>query len=646
MDKLKQVLLYKFWILLGLAIILPFVGWIMIRSDLIKDAEARTTELTNLYGNLKIVPEDANNDWAREATKLNQAQQLEVRAAWEHLYERQLPLMKWPPNIVGDADKMEPKHLERYRVDYPKELEKVRQIARPVDVGENGVIEFSDAVLTNYHRELEWQTKPPSVKQVIDSQEDLWLLTSLLNSINAVNKNATSQFDAPIREIVTLTLRGGGPKGPGGAKPAAAASGGGGSANAMAGMMSSMAKMADMAKASGVMGGGAMGMGMGSNGGGAAGGLDSSVPVNADEEFGAERPAAAEKGATAAAKPAATGAASGAAAMANMMGAMGAMGAMGSTGAAPSMSAMERYIDTKDQWKTRGFQLELVMDHRRVPELLVELSNGAWPVKIVRVQQADYRDEELAPAESQGGMPLAAGSGGAGASSMAAMMAMAGRGGAAGGMMPGSRGMSGRSGAPMTSGPMMAGAGGRRGGAPARASSGDDDEGEAGRVGAVGLGAGSSAMSGYGGAGGTGNEPTPYDDLNLANVSILGVITIFNKPKEEPAAAPGASPAASPAVPTAAAGAPAAGAPAAGSPAATGATAAVPVGAGTAESAASGEAAEEMAADADETEDAADEPEEQMTDEAEPATDTDDESSDAGAADDDKPDGPKAGAGA
>jgi len=49
-----------------------------------------------------------------------------------------------------------------------------------------------------------------------------------------------------------------------------------------------------------------------------------------------------------------------------------------------------RYIDYREGtvFKKRGFYMEAIIDHQRLPELLMTLTNGSWPVTITRVQMA------------------------------------------------------------------------------------------------------------------------------------------------------------------------------------------------------------------------------------------------------------------
>jgi hypothetical protein len=77
---------------------------------------------------------------------------------------------------------------------------------------------------------------------------------------------------------------------------------------------------------------------------------------------------------------------------------MGGGGGGSSSSSRWSPSNMGRYRDDKPEFKTRGFYLEVIMDHRRVPELLVALANADWPINVLYVQEADFKDEDLADA--------------------------------------------------------------------------------------------------------------------------------------------------------------------------------------------------------------------------------------------------------
>jgi hypothetical protein len=508
MDKLKQVQKYQFWILLGVALILPLVGWSMARSGFVTEVEARTKSLKELHGQLNQSAGDPNQEWKKgiEAINVDQGQQKSV--AWRYLWERQAPLMTWPAKMPSDPEKIEPRHQEYWRTAYEKLVADVRLKVNPID-DENpgGLIEYPAELLPM----PEWVGggRAPSVAQIVASQEDLWLLESLLAAIASVNTGADSVFNANIREIVELYLRGGSTKGSGGgaAKPAGGTPTGGGNmpggGQMMMEMMERSKSIADSRRDAGGFGG--MGAGMGGSGGGVA---ITPAKINPDDDLGPEKAAQVPK---AAGGDKSSGGTKMSTTM--MMPSMPAGDMMGgglnSRKGAWSGSDKDRYRDNKDEWKTRGFHLEVIMDQHSVPELLTALSNASWPVNVLRIQMSDYRDEDLADVGSGmpggGGRTPMMGPGRGGASSMQSMrMSMPPAGSSAG--MGGKLSASKRSSA---------------------AARGDDEMGE------------SIATS----------DRSTLDDPNLVHVAIVGLIYVVKKPPEDktPAATPkpGAVPAAS-----------------------------------------------------------------------------------------------------
>jgi hypothetical protein len=490
MDKLKEVQKYQFWILLAVALILPLVGWSMARSGFVADTETRTKKLTETQGKLKNDPGDPNQDWKKGIEAINGEQSQQKKFAWRYLWEQQSKLMTWPakmhpganPDIPADPDKIQPGQQEYWRTAYEKFVAEVRLKVNPIDDDNpNGLIVYPPELLPI----PEWVggVRAPSVAQIIASQEDLWLLESLLTAIATVNSGSPAFYDAPIREIEVLYLRGGSTKGAGGGGGASKSSGGGGSTGGGVGGKVDMASMAnlDMSKASINQGSGMMEQG-GFGGGGSAGVSITSAKINADDDLGVEQAAKAAKGEKS--SDSKTG---------NSM----AMVSFGSNSTKGSWSGSDknRYRDEKPEWMTRGFHLEVVMDHRHVPELLTALSNASWPMTVLRIQMSDYRDEDLAVVGSgTSGMGGSARGGMSGMSSMRGMPM-----GAAGG----------------SSGPI-----GSKSSAPTRrpaAARGEDDDSFADSL-------PSDSQQ---------NNRSALDDPNLAHVAVVGLIYIIKKPPEE-----------------------------------------------------------------------------------------------------------------
>jgi hypothetical protein len=163
MDKLKEVLKYQFWILLGVALILPFVGWFMGTSGMMSEAAERTKKLTDLRTSLVAKGDDPNDTWSNELSLVNVEQEKQRDIAWRQLYEIQKPKMQWPRVLKEDFDwpadddpeKMNNRHMELYRVAYPGkrgevgEAEKVRQIVKPIvdDDWQSGLVSYDPSLL-------------------------------------------------------------------------------------------------------------------------------------------------------------------------------------------------------------------------------------------------------------------------------------------------------------------------------------------------------------------------------------------------------------------------------------------------------------------------------------------------------------------
>jgi hypothetical protein len=489
MDKLKQVQKYQFWILLSVALILPLVGWFMATSGLSADVESRTKTIKDLHAKVNTTPADPNQEWKKGIEEINVEQLKQKNRAWRYMWEQQEPLMTWPAKMPSDPEKITPNQQEYWRTNYRKFLLELRQKVNPLDDDNpTGWVEYPEELLPN--PDSEWVYQAPSIAQIVASQEDLWLLDSLLTSIALVNVGSNSFHDAPIRQIQKLYLRGGSPKGAGGGGTATKSSGSGGTspgAGPGAAAMGDMAKQMLAAQAKSSEGG--MGGLMGGQGGG--GSKINSAEINADDDLGAERPAQVAKGATADKTTAKSS--GGLTLVPPMISPISGQGG-GTSSVGWSGSDKNRYRDDKDDlaWKTRGFHLEVIMDHRQVPELLTRLVDSTWRVTILRVQMSDIYGEDMPDV----------GSGTAGN-----------RGGLTGGMPPGGPGRGGSAGMDMMmmkkSGQMI-GSSGKS--APVRtAPRGNDEGGE-------GFGAQTAAAK---------------EDPNLAHVAIVGLIYIAKKPPEE-----------------------------------------------------------------------------------------------------------------
>ena len=365
MERLEPVLKQKFWILLGFGILMTIVGWWMATGTM---AATITTRRGEIEAAEKKVPsgEIPNSVWSDGLATVNGQQDLAVKSASRILWERQRVRMTWPETVAefawknGYQGKIDVSGRENYRQDYDNDWRRVWESVRPFNrIDGTGIVDFSLGKLPH----KTWGELAPSDAEMWEAQEDLWLLEGILQLIAEVNGGANStRLDAHIHQIERLTLHGGQP-----AAQRTVATVGGGSTGGAPG--------ADM---------GSSGFGGGGFGGGASGGTAAvSVEFDVKEEFG-------DDGA----------------------GGAGAMGVSsmptGAGGLGATATRAKRYIDDDKAlpFRTRGFYMTLIMDHRKIPNLISELSaseKSAWPIEIVRVQYVRLHEDDTEGKGAGGG---------------------------------------------------------------------------------------------------------------------------------------------------------------------------------------------------------------------------------------------------
>ena len=473
MDKLKPVLAQKFWIFFGLVLIMPVAGYFMTKGDLAAQIDERWKKLNTTFTDIPAGTDSPNESWSKGLNDLNSQQELLNGQANDALWKAQAAKMRWPREIAAAMQQCEYfKSLSpergggqvpfKYRLNYTREIRRLWEIVDPLDDAKNlrdsnarRKVVFAMSELQQVNP-AKWEVFAPEFEELWACQEDIWLQTELLSAVARVNANYQSQLDAPIKQLGKTTLFGGTTvKGDAAAGPA---TGGPSMADGGIGSMMGAPRKTETA---------------------------TSVDIPLAEEFIMSL----DQG--------------GGAAAPGFGGGFGGDGGspgkdLGGGGPTAAKSDVKRYLDDDDKlpFKLRGFYIKLVMDHRKVPELLAELMNSPFPVEIIRVHQTWYSD--------------------------------AGAGGAAGGGGP-MAGLSGASGPPKGFGTF----GASEGLAPPT-SSGDDPStattGTSGPRPGISIAASQAAMS----------------DPNLASVAILGVWTLYRPPvidptKPAPASAPDAA---------------------------------------------------------------------------------------------------------
>ncbi|MEE3366298.1 MAG: hypothetical protein VX304_11670, partial [Planctomycetota bacterium] len=456
MDKLKPVLAHKFWILFVIVLVLAPFGWSSGTGALTDGIEGEKKKLEGTFkkiGGLAASAGEKNDNWIAELTKINSAMASRTTMAAGKLWDGQKQLKVWPPRIArrapvfhcledvttvlgapnGNANVIR----TFYKLDYERELDRVWLLVEPEQAPQGArKVRFAREDLPTPGR-YPWQGFDPSIEEIYSAQEDLWLISSLLTAIREVNAGTVSIVDSHVKELQLIQLfRGtrlssgtsgsssdGGDAGAGGAPEAGGA--GGGAAGAGAGPLPGQ----PTGVAAGVGGGGGGGaMGAMGGGGGQVGGTQFTVPVDfaLTEEFSAVLIIGQKSQDGGGAMGGATGGAMGGAAGGPMGGGSSPMGSevpMGGAGApmggatasggdtadaSGSPDPLKYYCEDSDFARTRGFKLKLVVDHRKVPELLAALSRSPWPIEIIHVNQGPsdtiiYRPSEVVASRGAGG---------------------------------------------------------------------------------------------------------------------------------------------------------------------------------------------------------------------------------------------------
>lgn len=494
MDKLQPILKFHFWILLFIALIMAFVGWWMTTGQMKASITARRSTIEEKKNK---IPKDASNHpnqtWDDQLAAINAEQDKLIRFSKAWLYTRQKEAMVWPSWLPEPAhkmknaeDAMDNQYRVIYRNNYIKEVMRVYEIPKPIQDPQdpNGVVIFPFGVMP--HRD--WGDVTPTSKQVWESMEDLWLLEPILRAVYDTNGGeAGTRQEASVVQIEYVKLHGGDRSKIGQSIDASGGGGGGGAMPAMAGGF----------------GMGAMEMKAGELGGGGGGVSQTGPSIDTDvkpvDEFG-------DPGAGDAGGGGGGGDMDVVGGPAGMLGAGGDPSRFGGGSSNLNEETGRRYIDDdeKQPFKTRGFKLTVVMDHRKVPDLYGHLTSSErspWPIKIVRMNIADFKE-----GGSFSGGGFGGGFRGGGGDKDDAPVFVGARPGGSG---PPAFGGSGN----------LPGAPGLQGGRPGIPRAG------------VGIGRGDREFDS-----GLGTSPTPQDNPlerpYLARVTILGLITMYKEPPQ------------------------------------------------------------------------------------------------------------------
>ena len=405
MEKLQPVLKQIFWICFGLAMLLLLIGWWMASSSLSTAIAERTSAVEQAYSsakqNVSAVP---NSDWTAGATAKNTVHEADFEKSARRLYQEQLDARVYPRSIRKELDKREfnsridEKSLrERFGQLYDSYFNEQLKVIKPFLHGK-GLVDVSQLQVTRVDSSV-WSQRRPTSEEIWNSQEDIWLIRSLLDSIARVNRGADRIDKASLRKLDLVQLRGGDRD----AEP------GGGGAGGLGGGLGGGGDEYENEGGGGMLG--AFGGGPGRSGGGAGG----SGPWKAYEGSLSSDLLTEELGAFSGGSMGGMGGGMGGGTSEGYGGDGeygGGMGGLANFGGGPGRSTSaepeSRYVDDDEElpYRTRAFQLKVHIVQTEIPVLLAELTNSSFPIEIIRV------DAMFKSGEASGGGMGFPGSGG------------------------------------------------------------------------------------------------------------------------------------------------------------------------------------------------------------------------------------------
>ncbi len=144
MDQLKDILghvrKHHFWLLCALCIVAGLAAWWKAAGTLSQDYASRKGTIDGKFSSLNNIlqePDFPNADWQEAAEDLTEQQKEKVRTAWQQVYDEQAPYLKWP-DVLGsafaqirsqsEAVKLPQALRERYMTVIPDEFPKLLDI--------------------------------------------------------------------------------------------------------------------------------------------------------------------------------------------------------------------------------------------------------------------------------------------------------------------------------------------------------------------------------------------------------------------------------------------------------------------------------------------------------------------------------------
>lgn len=236
MDKLKPALdfmkKFGFWFLLGLTVVVVLGCWWMATASVAKEIKDKKTTIEKNFTEVSAIANATShpNQTYLDSLQTEQDKLKEkVLTAWKTLYDQQQKNNPWPKEIgdefLDTIKNLKPNEEIPYKMrarymtfiqDYFPTLEKEVDLRQPKKDGGakgnanasgemEGIVDWDVNDINRLKAKLNWQTPPSDIKLRL-TQEDLWVILSLLRVIKNTNDNVTEHSKAAIKHIDSLDI--------------------------------------------------------------------------------------------------------------------------------------------------------------------------------------------------------------------------------------------------------------------------------------------------------------------------------------------------------------------------------------------------------------------------------------------------------
>jgi hypothetical protein len=258
MDQLKEiwkyVVKYHFWILTSIVLLTSLFVFSSSRGALDQQVSSRYSALDSAFSAVSQLEQSAPTH-ANDGTKEKMDAMLnEVRSnvydAWTKQYERQVPILKWssdifdedsepirivdgfrpielflefPPPVVEPLSKTQREVYRDYVKNEFNDLAKIIGSVWSAELGGAGRSADTAGATTTINPLVIWNpasqealqqsvaswwdaAKVPTTLEICYTQEDIWILSAILQVIQKTNGTARENFQAPIKEILSIKI--------------------------------------------------------------------------------------------------------------------------------------------------------------------------------------------------------------------------------------------------------------------------------------------------------------------------------------------------------------------------------------------------------------------------------------------------------